>query len=120
MQAAPDKQQSTNGPGGRQSHPSVLLGLSAAEQEATKACKPGEGKQRDHQRGDRAPRGAQGPGHSVSSACTRQPLPSAWPLPVTYSSRMREFPVALARGIQIDVFTLTSLLTGVFTLGETG
>lgn len=37
-----------------------------------------------------------------------------------FSSRMREFPVALARGIQIDVFTLTSLLTGVFTLGETG
>lgn len=105
---------------GRQSHPSILPGLSASEQEAIKACKPGEGKRRDHQQGDRAPRGVQGPGHSVSSACTRQPLPRAWPLPVTYSSSMREFPVALARGIQIDVFTLTSLLTGVFTLGETG
>lgn len=42
------------------------------------------------------------------------------PLQVTYSCRVRDLPVALARGIQIDVFTLTSLLAGVFALGETG
>lgn len=54
----------------------------------------------------------------VSSACTRQPLRGSPAL--TYSFRAREFPVALARGIQIDIFTLTSLLTGVFTLRETG
>lgn len=39
---------------------------------------------------------------------------------VTYASRASQLLAALARGIQIDVFTLTSLLTGVFTLGETG
>lgn len=39
---------------------------------------------------------------------------------VTYSSRGSQLLAALARGIQTDVFTLTSLLTGVFALGETG
>lgn len=74
-------------------------------------------------------------GHRSSAVCRRgrcqacqpqrelsmhQAAPSRCPLQVTYSFRAREFPVALARGIQIDVFTLTSLLTGVFTLRETG
>lgn len=47
------------------------------------------------------------------ATCTRQPE-------LTYSSRVSQLLAALARGIQIDVFTLTSFLTGVFTLGETG
>lgn len=42
------------------------------------------------------------------------------PPEVTYSSRGSQLLAALARGIQIDIFTLTSFLTGVFTLGETG
>lgn len=39
---------------------------------------------------------------------------------VTYSSRVSQLLAARARGVQTDVFTLTSLLAGVFTLGETG
>lgn len=59
-------------------------------------------------------------GSPVQSACTGQGSPSRASWAVTYSFRAWEFPVALARGIQIDIFTLTSLLTGVFTLRETG
>lgn len=47
------------------------------------------------------------------AACTRQPE-------VTYSSGVSQLLAALARGVQTDVFALTSFLTGVFTLGETG
>lgn len=47
------------------------------------------------------------------AACTRQPE-------ATYSSGGSPLLAALARGVQTDVFALTSFLTGVFTLGETG
>lgn len=51
----------------------------------------------------------------VRSACSPPP-----PAVSTYSFRVREFPVALAGGIQIDVFTLPRLLSGVFVLWKIG
>lgn len=87
---------------GRKSHPYHLAGLTATlkaspalhpDREATRACKPGVGKQRDRQQGSRssrtdtgAPQGAEEAGAKrvspgVNSACTRQPLPGVQPSP---------------------------------------
>lgn len=55
---------------------------------------------------------------SWAEPCRRPHAPGSPEL--TYSSRLSQLLAALARGVQTDVFTLTSLLTGVFTLGETG
>lgn len=44
-----------------------------------------------------------------------------YPPEVTYSSRGSQLLVGLARGVQIDIFTATSFLTGgIFTLGRQG
>lgn len=59
------------------------------------------------------------PGRSMAQPCQAGPHARGSP-EVTYSSRVSQLLAALARGVQTDVFTLTSLLTGVFTLGETG
>lgn len=56
----------------------------------------------------------EGPAVPGRATCTRPPPE------VTYSSRGSQLRVALARGIQTDIFTLASLLAGLLTLGETG
>lgn len=140
-QAAPNSQRSAKETA-RQEKPSLpparaqrdpkSISCSAPAPRGPSNLQPGVGKQRDGQQGSQGSRRT-----GSSRVCRRgrcqareprrelgmhQAAPSGVrPLRVvTYSFRAREFPVALARGIQIDIFTLTSLLTGVFTLRETG
>lgn len=135
LQAASEAQRERRG---RRSHPRLLPGLSVTpktspalrlRQEGPQTCSQewasrGMAGELGQQEGQGAPGRAEGAkareprrevGMHRAAPAGLRPLRA-----VTYSFRAREFPVALARGIQIDIFTLTSLLTGVFTLRETG
>lgn len=123
-QAAPSSQRSAEETA-RQEKPSLTpapksISCSAPAPRGPPNLQAGVGKQRDGWGAGAADRqGA--PGCAEEAGMHRAAPAGVWPLrAVTYSFRAREFPVALARGIQIDIFTLTSLLTGVFTLRETG
>lgn len=102
--------------------PGQALRSTAPAEAGARAPPPGSRSLSTDQAGSRKPHRSRckgsgwraGPSPPGQAACSRPPAEA------TYSSRGSQLRAALARGIQIDVFTLTSLLAGVFTLGETG